>query len=639
MNLKQQKYVIAFALFCINLLLSTTFIVYDKEWYVYLFILILASFINASSVLCITGQKILTNNKAVNRIKPNNYLYVVPCYNESEEELLQSLNSLMMQRVVNNDKRSLLIICDGMVKGKCNSQGQSNSITTDTILKKILNINELAEFYDYKTWDNNRNIIKIHTGKYQYLDEVMDYMLIIKNKNYGKRDSLVLVRKMCYSYNTHTFKKGTSVADIAIDNNDEVYDFTVSESLFKYTFEWFKTIFATNLDYMIGIDADTVFDYNCSYELIREMEKDSNVHGCVGYVDILPAKKASEGSNYSPFILYQYGEYMFSQCLRRHAQSQITKKVNCLSGCNQILRVSKETCGDAILNVLNYLPAPEENIFNHIRSYASEDRNHICHMLSMYPHVKSTQALTAVAYTSVPTTLEVFLSQRRRWTLGAITNDMLLVHMPDINIFERVAAFVNVMTYCFTPFIFIATLMFIKAIIQEPSMLMLYLSIIIFIPFLYAFLIPVFIRPLSFRDAMYYYGAYLFFLMVGSFIKLMTFGYSSYYMDSVTWGKTREVVDVVTHDDGITITALDDIPWEQVIEELQTVVTHSESITPCESIALGESITPSEIITLVNVCSPIDIMNEYINVYCDEPVFDPLKGNTHSKIDFFEIKL
>ena len=614
MNLKQQKYAIAFALFCINLLLSTTFVIYEKDWYAYLFILIAASLINASSVLCITGHKMLTNDKAVNRMERKNYLYIVPCYNESEEELLQSLNSLMMQRVVKNDKRSLLIVCDGMVKGKCNSQGQSNSMTTDSILKKILNINELAEFYDYKTWDNNRNIIKIHTGKYQYLDEVMDFMLIIKNKNYGKRDSLVLVRKMCYSYNT----KNDS------DNNDEVYDFTVSENLFKYTFEWFKSIYETNIDYMIGIDADTVFDYNCSYELIQAMEKDSSVQGSVGYVDILPIKKASEGSNYSPFILYQYGEYMFSQCLRRHAQSLITKKVNCLSGCNQILRVSKETCGQAILSVLNYLPAPEENIFNHIRSYASEDRNHICHMLSMYPHVKATQALKAVAYTSVPTTLEVFLSQRRRWTLGAITNDMLLVHMPDINPFERIAAFVNVMIYGLTPFIFVATLLFIKAIITAPSMLMLYLSIILFIPFLYAFLIPVFIRPLTFRDAIYYYMAYLFFLMVGSFIKLMTFGYSNYYMDSMTWGKTREIMaaaeDTLMESEATAIDIVSELAIDLDIFTPTSTPTQSE-IMVCDRVV---------------ACPPKEIIEEFISKYCISNMYELLPDASNN---VFEINI
>lgn len=598
MNLQQQKRLIAFILFCINLLLSTTFLIYQSDWYVYLFILIAASLINAFSVLCITGFKMITKediNETRNRLAPKNYIYVVPCYNESEDELKQSLNSLTLQRTVRGDKRSLLIVCDGMVKGK------GNALSTDAILKNILNINELADFYDYKTWDDNRNIIKIYKGFYTFRTETIDFVLIIKNKNYGKRDSLVLVRKMCYDYNEH--------------NYNTLNDFAVSDSLFKYFYEMFKTIYDTNIDYIIGIDADTVFDYNCSYELIQAIEKDKDIHGCVGYVDILPA---SNKQKYSPYILYQYGEYMFSQCLRRLAQSKITKKVNCLSGCNQILRVSKETCGSHILNVLNYLPSEDENIFNHIRSYASEDRNHICHMLSMYPYVKSTQTLKAIAYTNVPTTMNVFLSQRRRWTLGAVTNDMLLVHMPDINPFERIAASVNVMIFCLTPFVFIATLMFLKAIITAPSMLMLYLSIIIFIPFLYAFLIPVFIRPLSFRDSMYYYLSYLFFLGMGSFMKLLTYSYSIYHMDSITWGRTREISETNAN-------------------EAVAIAIVSEPSTPPLSEALMNEVeidlefpistpTPSEIMVCDRVvaCPPKEIMEEFISKYCRTNMYELL---------------
>ena len=474
-----QKRLLVFALFCINLLLSSTFMIYESNWYVYLFILLLASLLNAFSVLCIAGHKMITNVKELDRLKPKNYVYIVPCYNESEEELSQSLNSLTIQRCVKNDKRSLFILCDGIVKGK------GNSLTTDLILKKILNINELAEFYDYHTWDDNMNIIKIHKGVYNYSGEQIDFILIIKDKNYGKRDSLVLARKMCFTYNKH--------------NSNTFADFAISDNLFKYMYDLFKTIYETDIDYIIGIDADTIFDYNCSYELIRAIEKDAdaNIHGCVGYVDILPPAAAQNVcSQYSPYNLYQYGEYMFSQCLRRHAQSLITKKVNCLSGCNQILRVSNETCGNEILSILNHLPKEDENIFNHIRSYASEDRNHICHMLSMYPYVKSTQNLNAIAYTSVPTSVSVFLSQRRRWTLGAITNVMLLAYLPSINPFERAAAIVNVITFCLTPFIFIATAIFIKSIITAPTMLMLYLSIFILLPMMYALTIPALIRPL-----------------------------------------------------------------------------------------------------------------------------------------------
>jgi chitin synthase len=620
MNLQQQKRLIAFILFCINLLLSTTFLIYQSDWYVYLFILIAASLINAFSVLCITGFKMITNdNKNKDRIESKNYVYVVPCYNESEDELKQSLNSLTLQRTVTGDKRSLLILCDGIVKGK------GNSLTTDAILKNILSIDELADFYDYKTWDDDRNIIKIHKGIYKYLNDMIDFILIIKDKNYGKRDSLVLARKMCYNYNEHNYNER---------NLNTLNEFAVSDSLFKYFYEMFKTIYDTNIDYIIGIDADTIFDYNCSYELIQAIEKDKDIHGCVGYVDILPANNKQK---YSPYILYQYGEYMFSQCLRRLAQSNITKKVNCLSGCNQILRVSKETCGPHILNVLNYLPSEDENIFNHIRSYASEDRNHICHMLSMYPHVKSTQTLKAIAYTNVPTSMNVFLSQRRRWTLGATTNDMLLVQLPNINPFERIAAFVNVLIFCLTPFVFIATLMFLKAIITAPSMLMLYLSIIIFIPFLYALTIPVFIRPLSFRDSMYYYLSYLFFLGAGSFMKLITYGYSIYHMDSITWGRTRELAAASATNALIEIAAIEDDsePPTPASSEAASSEAASSEAASSEAASSEAAIelefpistpTPSEIFTCDTViaCPPKEIMEEFISKYCITNMYELL---------------
>lgn len=577
MKLSYQKYIVAFVLFCINMICSTTFVIYDSKWYAYLFILLLASLINTFSVICIGGYKIITNDKHVNRLEPKTYVYVVPCYNESEEELTQSIHSLTLQRYVKHDKRALFVICDGIVKGK------GNTTTTDVILKKIFNINELAVFYDYKTWDNTRNILKIYTGVYTHLNEIIPFILMIKNTNIGKRDSLVLARKLCYSYNNGGNSHHPLPPPHSIDG------------LTKYMYDVFKSIFDSTIDFIIGIDADTVFDYNCSYELIKEIDKDINNHGCVGYVDILPT---TPKQYYSPYILYQYGEYMFSQCLRRYAQSTITKKVNCLSGCNQILRVSKETCGHAMLSVLNYLPMPCENIFNHIRSYASEDRNHICHMLSMYPHVQSVQALNAVAYTSVPTSMSVFLSQRRRWTLGATTNDMLLIYMPDINPFERIAAFVNVMTFCFIPFIFVATVMFIKAIITAPTMLMLYLSIVIFIPLLYAFVIPIFIRPLTFRDSMYYYLSYLFFIGVGSIIKLITYGYSIYHMDNITWGRTREIMtnDTSHVDDSPS-------PSETAIEIIDSPTSSDISIdTYCWE--------------TVMTCSPKKIMKEYIDVYC-----------------------
>ena len=306
----------------------------------------------------------------------------------------------------------------------------------------------------------------------------------------------------------------------------------------------FNEIYSNNnIDYIIGIDADTIFDYNCSYELIKVMENDVNVHGCVGYVDIYPKMNSS-----SIYVLYQYAEYMFAQCLRRQAQSHITGKVSCLSGCNQILRISNETCGEEILKKFNYLPKEEENIFNHIRSYASEDRNHVCLMLSMFPNIKTKQTLNAIAYTVVPNSIKVFMSQRRRWSLGANSNDMLLIYLPGINIFERISALVNIITYSFSPFIFVATVFFIKSIIIHPTYLMLLLSIPILIIAGYSAIIPIFIKPLSFRSALYYYLSYILFVIFGSLINLCIYFNSIINMDVIKWGKTRSIGNNINTD-------------------------------------------------------------------------------------------
>jgi chitin synthase len=513
MNLQKQKYLILFFIGLLNFILIVTFIFFNKTWYAYLWLLALSSVLNASaSILNITFRMIYPEKQSY-RLTPRNYLYVIPCYNETETELRTSLQSLIEQRCVKNDKRSIVIICDGKVKGF------GSTTTTDLVLKNLLHICDAGLDADYMTWNGENSICK-YTCDYTYNGEIIPIILLIKENNYGKRDSLVLIRRICHVYNT----KGDDVS-----SDDNVFMQEMLSAL--------KTIYGNKIDYIIGIDADTIFDYNCTYELIQGIEKDDKIQGCVGYVDVFP-----EMNFCSLFVLYQYAEYMFAQCLRRQAQSNITQKVSCLSGCNQILRITEETCGEHILNVFNYCPKPEDHIFTHIRSYASEDRNHVCNMLSMYPYVKTTQTLKAISYTTVPTSISVFLSQRRRWNLGANSNDILLVYLPGINIFERILAAVNVLTFTLTPFIALATVYFIISIITQPTLLMLYLSIILFFPVLHSFLTPLFIKPLGFKDALYYYLAYLFFVCFSGAVGLTTFSYAMLKMDIIKWGKTRLIV-------------------------------------------------------------------------------------------------
>jgi len=514
MNIKQEKYLILTILFIVNTVLSTTFIIYENKWYVFLFILALASITNSLNSILLIFYKMFIKKEEKYRTSDDNYIYLVPCYNESKQELKSTLDSLDRQLLFHKDNKLLIIICDGKVKGSGNNKSTDRILTEDI----LNNTNNNIFIKAYKSWDGEYNNLDIYNGKYKSLN----YILLIKDKNIGKRDGLTLIRKLLYTYNK------------TINNNVSInYEFL------KYFHDKLSTHFNNEkIDYIIGTDADTVFDELCTEQLLKTMHNNNKTVGCVGFVDISP-----ECNKYSLYTLYQYAEYIYAQCLKRQQQSNITNKVSCLSGCVQILKICEETCSDYILDKFNYLPKEEENIFNHIRSYASEDRNHVCLMLSEYPYVETRQNLDAIAYTKIPMNYKVFLSQRRRWSLGANCNDMLLVKSPHILIYERISAFINIITYAVAPFIFISTILFIRSIITNNSILMLLLSIVILIPVTYGLLIPIFIKQMSFKQSIYYYLSMLVYFSIGSVINLIIYINSVINMDIIKWGKTRSVVE------------------------------------------------------------------------------------------------
>jgi len=88
-------------------------------------------------------------------------------------------------------------------------------------------------------------------------------------------------------------------------------------------------------------------------------------------------------------------------------------------------------------------------------------------MLSARPKVQTRQALAAKATTDVPCTWAVYLSQRRRWTLGATSNDLLLAFAPGVQWFERILAVVNVVTWVANPFIMASVASFIIACMRK----------------------------------------------------------------------------------------------------------------------------------------------------------------------------
>ena len=660
MNLiTKQKYMIIFCVLSINILLSIFITIYRNYWYIFIIILGSASFINSINVILLIIHKIFknkhlhinkgkyildnintntnyyldnldnldnktnktrkelalylselniypntfgnnrnnrnnrdNNNNNNNRytLSKSNIVYVIPCYNETEKELQNTIYSIYAQKNVEYHNKFLIVICDGKIP--CKTGQLTSKILTETIFK-----NHIIESHiyneAYSTWENKWNELEIHTG---ILNNIK-FILIIKSRNLGKRDSLTLIRRMIYYYNNKILsipvKPFTNNKSIKLSINEFAFINDYCNCYFSPEFiEFIETAFdkedtsiqtnqptqhtqpshpshpshpsqptltptptpTTNhhipIDYIIGTDADTILDNYCVTELIYGIKQaDSYTIGIVGFVDIIKSWS-------NPLIIYQYCEYLFAQCLKRKAQSHITNKVSCLSGCVQLIKVCNETCGNDILDKFNHLPEKKDNILKHIRSYASEDRNHICLMFDMYPYVKTIQSLKAIAYTNVPDTLIKFIRQRKRWCAGATCNDLLLIFNSKHNKWERLQSLVNVTIFLLTIFVFVATIEFIIAIITHPTILMLMLALIMLLPAIYSLLIPICIyndgtdgceasynyknlKSTKISNLLYYTLGFFIYYTLGSILNLVVYFYTFCYLDDLHWNSIK----------------------------------------------------------------------------------------------------
>jgi len=516
LNHKIQKYLIFSSLILVNSILIWSFINYQKFWYVYLIFLALTSVYNSLASIYLWCKSSKFEKKLEEISKRYSFVYVIPCYNENKEELNNTINSLENQENVDIHKKMIIVICDGKVKNS-GEEKRTDQILVQDIYKDYITESATIE-RAYKTWDGEWNNITFYFGIKNYIP----FILLIKDKNYGKRDSLVLIRRVLYN-----FKK------FKIDS-DNFSSFFIS-SMFLSLSGVFRNY---NIDFIIGTDADTVFEKSCSDRLIESVVNEKeNVVGCVGFVVV------SDEMNKKSFLtLYQNAEYIFAQCLKRRLQSLLTYKVSCLSGCVQIIKICEELCGEKVLSKFNYLPRQDENIFKHILSYASEDRNHICIAFTEHPYILTIQNTYAIAYTKTPDNLSVFLSQRRRWSLGATLNDVLLIIKPNIILIERINAFINVFTFTLFPFILVANAYFILALIFNRDLLLLYLSIPMIIPFIYGLSIPLVIkRTENIKEILYFYLGFAIYSTVGFLLNMLVGLYAIYNLDVIKWGKTRQI--------------------------------------------------------------------------------------------------
>lgn len=186
-------------------------------------------------------------------------------------------------------------------------------------------------------------------------------------------------------------------------------------------------------------------------------------------------------------------------------------------------------------------PRDGNHIFQQIRATASEDRHSVMLLLKLNKKAHTTVNWNAQARTSVPIKLSVFLSQRRRWSLGSATHGSWMIIMANIPMWERFSSLIFVLTYLINPFLMYSAVTWIMTMVSGRGDSTYYLFTgIVQIVTVYKLLIPVWC-PLSCKERVIYYLFYFVYVLVGPFLGIMVLCYSMYNMDDFGWGKTRKV--------------------------------------------------------------------------------------------------
>ncbi|KAJ9623090.1 hypothetical protein H2203_006023 [Taxawa tesnikishii (nom. ined.)] len=496
-----------------------------KVWYILIPLVVFTSIVNSMMVLNLTRiflglqtQKVVDKVKGVERepeIIPMNFMTVLPCYNESYEELMGTLDSITNSTGIDMHKQMIVIVCDGKVRGK----GQAK--TTPQILQEDIltdNAEEIEFVGAYQGWtaDAEPNTLWCRRGYYKGIP----YILTVKQNNRGKRDGLIMVRNLLYAYNNRNTRENT-----------------YSPAFFNWCREWAESNCFSTFDWLVGTDADTIFEPGCIAELYRQSLMDPS---CVGTCGLI--KVGFRTGKWKFWNLYQNAEYIRGQMLRRLHQSYATHRVTCLPGACQIIKVCEETCGPKIMEELfGYYPRPMDNIIQKIRSLAGEDRNYVVNMMMAAPNINTRQAVRAVAYTDPPTSLSVFLSQRRRWTLSTCANDLIVIRDPKMKWFERMSSCADLLTWFLPVFILATVANFLKAAIEHHNVpLLVGLSSVVFLPWLYTFISVLWV-PENWEERLQYLLGLCFLATTGPFMTALVISYAIKNSHVFGWGKTRQL--------------------------------------------------------------------------------------------------
>ncbi|KAK0391145.1 hypothetical protein NLU13_0646 [Sarocladium strictum] len=526
--LRLQKYTLLFLLVSINGILIWAFHRWPQHWYIFLPFLsintisqvVFAIGITVAATYSFLRRKLLRRIEDEVPDRPEKFIMLLPCYNEDRVEVETSLASLVEQTKIDEHPRMIMVVVDGDVKAP------GESVTTqDFLLNDMFEGGQRAYFDNgYCARDGFFMSVTVQHGLYQGVP----YVIIGKKYNQGKRDSLCVARSFLWHYKNRS-------GHIATMFNPDFFNHLASILV---------DCGLDTVDYLCGMDGDTVFDKDCVFELIKAMRRGGpKVVGVCGAVLVKFDEKP-----WGLWNLLQNTEYNITQGLRREFQSRVTGKVNCLPGCCQLIRVEEATFGDIVLRQrFGHVPKPNDSMTEQIMGVYSEDSIHASIIFSQFPKSQTRQALQARAFTTAPQSWSVYLSQRKRWALGSKSNELVMIFRPGILWIERLCSLITIITWWIGPFVVSAIVTLVIVFVRlgaklfDNKLFVGLISVLLF-RYVYSFMIVTWLPHTPMARVRFVVGFFIY-LFASPFMNLIILAYALLHCDEFSWGKTRAVSD------------------------------------------------------------------------------------------------
>ncbi|CAG8192374.1 unnamed protein product [Penicillium olsonii] len=360
-------------------------------------------------------------------------LCLVTCYSEGEEGIRSTLDSLAMTDYPNSHK-TLLVICDGIIKGK----GEEFS-TPDIVLgmmKDFVVAKDNVQPYSYvavATGSKRHNMAKVYTGFYDYGDTS-----IIPTEKQQRVPMMVVVKCGTPQESTQSKPGNRGKRDSQIILMSFLQKVMFDERMTELEFEMFNGMWNVTgippdfYEVVLMVDADTKVFPDSLTHMVSAMVKDPEIMGLCGETKI--ANKTD-----SWVTMIQVFEYFISHHQAKSFES-IFGGVTCLPGCFTMYRIKAPKGGQnywvPILANPDIVEHYSENVVDTLHKknllLLGEDRYLTTLMLKTFPKRKQIFVPQAVCKTVVPDAFMVLLSQRRRWINSTVHNLFELVLVRDL---------------------------------------------------------------------------------------------------------------------------------------------------------------------------------------------------------------